>query len=1264
MIDIIAFWNNCLENDDESKSTLTPSLLGELTEQTIQFIGQQVLLNNEITTLEWGHLEAFVLSKIELSDPLNDYCHPQFFLAILQHAVDEKKENYHVQITYDSVQSAVAFQKLLYHVLPFTTAEFPLLDDKSVFLNFDQHFFLIRNLSLGMNGLTSNFTKNFYLKTLRADEFDFTSSFLITLFNTGSESRAFQNLRPKNRGTYIIDSDGKILTRHEKTPDTSKPKIGYTQIQSVTLIDDFLITAPFGFNRRDKLYGIMTHQDDLIIKRLLKHDFGTIDRPFEIDSIASAHREAKFFNTLKKLNNRTQYSEKQLDEFKKANLATQLSSMKTNEVLARIRFNPHKSFISICSNSLKSRLLALDFSEEIMENYVEKSKDNGMMINFNFKLTIIIYQKNDPRIKIPTIIYGHDISLYTSQMRQQDTEECHRIYKDKTTRLQYYVNHDFEFLLGLFELTEQIFFQDVKGLPLALHMIKHGYARMLMRLVRPARLKKMPETNPKLIYNIFNKLQKEGYIEKNDPIISEFIMIESYDLATHLITLTNSITSLLTYRGIALKDHLVEKGNPRQISYVGLNELLLYAANKNHWTTIRLCLKEIKNIEQKLLTKLLEMAYKANQYSEMILLLQLKAGDPKTINTLIYDVNKQSSIEWLIIELIIRHYDNCKNCPEFCRSLILALRNKKFKLAREIAKIAVSQEWRTQDTEKYQFQSALFYAIKFNLIDLFEFSIQQELIREDDNSNVRLQLCLDLARYQKNSTAIELLDSKTDQPTQINSDDSLMMVCKLVFEAYYLGENALAEWRLFHYGRRLNVLPTGCDNIIDGLKVLLPGYSKTLLRAYKKSSIEPYLYIANVFLCHYNIELYQNLFSLTNDIIQVPLKQSESTIAKKILEIFSLEKIEQVKDVICISKNAAIWLWLLSSLLNELYLVEANTLRTEFDTRNSRGKAYIELIIHTLTLMNKSSVCVTDSADYSLTLNAIKSIFKMSYILKNEKALEFILSHTDFTNHIQEDLLSDIIEENKLGWQIYHDKSDTEFLFQLLNKYAFTVRKKHLFNIVKSNQFSKLGPILEVMKDEEYQNPNFFWDYFKLWIKLKYGNHRTIPIENGYSSILEIRLGSIRCLHYTLLFLLLVLYHTFNMRQMNHKFLHIRDLFDSEPMRTIEKEYQGVLKSESDCTKKFNPTLKILNNYLSQTIAKFDAPPNTNILLNTYSKLNATLRQALPAFPAIFFRSNPNAVIAGKLFNLLHTADPMLEQIKNDAVFKTTPQPSSPSIVK
>ncbi|MBX9585690.1 MAG: hypothetical protein K2X50_00385 [Gammaproteobacteria bacterium] len=1254
MIDIIEHWNNCLGSQEvvhSSTVNINSDHVRELADQTIQFIGQKILANGETVTLDWGHFEDYVLSKLDLADPLNDFVHPHILIALIQHAKNETKYPSEVKITLDCPQSTLALYYFLQHILPIKYPDYPSIKDQTISVNLDQHFFITRTLVLGRNGLTSGFSRNFYLKTLRADTFDFTSTFLTTLFNADEEQRALQNLRPKNRGAYIIDAEGKIISRLEKKPNHIERKQGFTQIQSVTFIDDMHLSSAFGYSRREKLYGLMTHQEDMIVQRFLKYDAGTISRPFETDDLASAHRQA--INFKKFIGIRNQFHADQLDEFEKANMLARALDSRTNEVLARLRFNPHRSYVSICANSLNSRLLAFDFAEELLERFTTSMLDKGHVVNQKFTLPIVIYLKPDPTKKqlykkVLPIKEGHELSLYSKEMRQQDHDHCHRLYKDKAKRYEHYKKHDFEFLLGLDELIPEVFLDRIDCYPLALFMLETGYARMLMRLLRPARLKNMSSTDPNLSNIVFDKLLQQGLIVKNDKIISELIRIEAFELAKKLIDATNTKIMELEFREVSLKDFLIKNGNPRQIIFVGLNDLLLEAASNKHWITVRLCLKEIKQIDKSILDELLSKAIQQGQYNEIVLLLKRGAGNDAIVNSAIFNTTMKK-IDWLLIELFIRYYKYSENVPEFGRALILALRNKKFKLARELFKIVRSQNWREFGREKYQFQSTLFYVVKFSLNDLLEQSYQHEMSHEDDESTTRLWLAFDLARALNNITAIEFLQTKMTSVTLIDPKNMSTRVCRLVFEAYFLGEKELAEWRLFYYGHQYNVLPEGCHDVLEGLKVLLVSYGKVLPTICKNKLVtDPFLCIANIYLYYYNHELYKSLRQITETSIETNGNDTESVLSLKLLDEFSLDQLQGLKDIIKESTNLSTWLFNLSRTLGRIFPQEYYKSTLDRENEKLRIDAHIELIIYILDIIS------LNSSHY----NSICSIFKIVFELKHQKAIHAILSNSILINNIGNVLLSTMIEKpiqsNGFGYKEFN---------HFIKKYSFSVKKGHVQLAIKEGQYWKITPLLNAMDDKETQNPENFWDFFEIWLATRL---TILANPNNCVETLIKRLGPNLNAHYTLLYIVIILESTFKQFPGPWSFQDLSRLNISYPFRTITDNIKTTVVFCDTIDERYwaiqKRVLTILDNYFSH-FSGFDTLTNEKTLVSTYNNLLWVLNSVTLTFSFDFFKLWKGKELTSELHKLLSEANELLIKIEDSNTQKPTKEPDPADIV-
>lgn len=539
--------------------------------------------------------------------------------GFLNFRAQKTSETYLIRIDFSTPQLASKFFEYLTKILPIIDADYPKRDKVAVILSNDQFYCFQISWMQEKGELHPSFMGDQYLlKTLRADRFDFSHAFKSGLI-PGENGKRYHNLRPKERGDYTISPQGEMSSRLEKKPSHSvEEKKEYSQIQSCTYIDAQLLVDAFGFSkvREGKLYGLLTHKNDALLSRLLVRDCGTVARPFDFNNREEATASPKVF-----------YSRGKFGLFVEQNAQLRNKEGGTNEVLARLRFNPYRTLVVICSDSLESRLLAYQFAQELLQEFSEYAQKNHLKVNPDYKVPIIFY--------LPGNLFGRrpKLSFYTQKMRVVDCAQCCKIHKNPDSRHQKIIAKDYEFLLGLPKITTDIFLDRTrKGNLLALEMLTNGYARILFRLLRP-----LQNSADNIFCNeLFHQLLRRGLIKNNDFIIGDLIMIEEFVLAEKIIAATQSDKEKLVYREYnekedayilrSLEEYLLLKGNPRQIEFMGLERMLRKAIEHKRWVAIRLCVKELSSISQSLLGELLSAARRQEKHAEVDFLLKREAN--------------------------------------------------------------------------------------------------------------------------------------------------------------------------------------------------------------------------------------------------------------------------------------------------------------------------------------------------------------------------------------------------------------------------------------------------------------------------------------------------------------------------------------------------------------------------------------------------------------------------------------------------------------
>ncbi|MBX9585936.1 MAG: hypothetical protein K2X50_01635 [Gammaproteobacteria bacterium] len=694
--------------------------------------------------------------------------------------------------------------------LPLLNTEFPKIDGLVVYITDEQYFYCKRQAMSESGNLTTDYINDCLLKTLRADEFDFSHQFILGIIPGENNSRRLHNLRPSQRKQFLIAPDGRIKPRETKQPMYApKEKAGFSQTQSNTLLDPNALSRAFGFSiyhRNEKLYGIVTHTHDSLFNRLLTDDSGTVARIFDYDSTERAQ------SSLSWLKGRL-YTTDQIEEFKRANKKARMLNPRTNEVLARIRFNPYRSVVSICSDTLEARLLAYDFAQELLEHYKDYAEKNNLTVNPHFKIPIIFYIRKNTFSGLFSKVY-HDIKQYTDQMRRSDEEESVRIYSNLEERIEHYRNCDFEFLLGLPEITSEILLDTCMGAPLAYVMLNNGYTRMLMRLLK----------EPKLRNHVFDTLDSRDLFKKNDPIIANLILAEQFDLADKLITATNSEKNniqIVRSEHVNLFDHLLYKGNPRQIQFMGLDEMLLVAAEQHKWVTIKLCLKEFTTtISKETLSKLFSKALFYKKACESKFMFQMGAE----IDEMMTEFFK-AAIEQKHWEYVVSFFSNpviLANKPLLGRALMGAIKDKQVETARTLFNAGAIPE--KDENHTHFIDSVLIKVIFIKLFELVPAAIELETKYDDEALQIRFCVALQLANELQNSTIITSLDSFKDQVKDLNTKNIKIAICYLVLDALYDENIELAKTRLIKLCHQYQLLPTYNTNISDALNIVMEYY--------------------------------------------------------------------------------------------------------------------------------------------------------------------------------------------------------------------------------------------------------------------------------------------------------------------------------------------------------------------------------------------------------------------------------------------------------
>ncbi len=834
-----------------------------LIETAINFIGKEVNLEGEVIKLSWSHIESYLNTWVPDGHDLHGMIDSTFRAFRLKIDPAYGKGLCHIVFKEAQEQIALAYVDFLKPILILRNTEYPKIIDNGVVLTEEQFFFCQRfvinkNGKIVLRDPKSLLNNDMLLKTLRADAFDFSYQFILGIIPGENGTRRLQNIRPKNRKPYVITPKGTIEKRLSKQPTHSpEEKAGFSQVQSCTLIDKHLLSPPFGFtkSRNAKLYGLMTDSRDALITRLLTNDSGTVSRIFDHDSHESARSSWSYiaYNTDKHF-----FSNTEINEFKIKNIESRKKNGYTNELLARLRFNPYRSVVTICTDTLESRLLAYDFAQELLEHYYDYAQQMGITLNPNFQLPIIFYVENERGYKKSN---RHDIKLYTNDMHQKDQEEALAIYSDIDRKTENYKHNDYEFLLGLPAITLQILLEPVTCLwssdskvPLALAMMRNSNVRMLMRLLRLGK-KTQPDIRRELVeFIVNNKLLKQ-----NDRAITGLIIDEQFDIANTFIAETQSVINNLPgdhrCNFSRLVDHIQDKGNPRHIKYTGLEQTWL-EGQINNWIPITLFIKEHPELPRIFLGELLHIACRTKEHNAAKFL--LKHGAPMNANNSYTDIapiciaaiNK----DWEMVTLFCKYKSDIDDTFEFGFALFLAISDGQHDLAKQLLQSGAKATWRNNahHTIEDRLRSTLSLALESGFDELLPQLIEYEKTSVDIHAVFRSEQTLKLALARGNLFAVELIQENFG-PITLNSLDHEPPIYQQVLVAFTNGGRPEANKVLLNYCRQHQLLPTDHDltiypsewlisllqhrfdvkdsvNVVEGLRLILPFFRHEQLK--------------------------------------------------------------------------------------------------------------------------------------------------------------------------------------------------------------------------------------------------------------------------------------------------------------------------------------------------------------------------------------------------------------------------------------------------
>ncbi|MBX9585691.1 MAG: hypothetical protein K2X50_00390 [Gammaproteobacteria bacterium] len=1233
---------------------MTKDYTQQLDELFIGSVCEKTLIQTILITIEsvgpevtWDHFEAYLASKIPADDELFDNLQAYIFSVFQESEISQEMHgNNFVKLTFNNPQTAQAFFDFTQHVFPIINSEYPKIDNTETLLTEDQLFFCRRGAKLKTGDLPSDFLSEHFLKTLRADEHDFSDRFIKGLIPSSNGSRQLQNLRPFRRLPYTIAGDGSVISRTSRAASKTAFKEGFTQIQSCTLLDAKGLTPAFGFDkeRNPKLYGILTHRNDLIMSRLLLNDGGTVCRPFEAEATQPGEQRASQFRNRNKPH---LFHPNEYEDFKTENIKARRKKQKTNETLARIRFNIFRSMICICADDLEARLLSYDFSEEILEYYTEHAKNTGGQINPRFKLPIIFYLKH-PETNFASNIKKkltgneaiHKIFKQTLKMRRGDLYLANVFNNFNFNRMEKYRNNDYEFLLGLETITLELLLENTENnIPLAAEMMEKGYTRMLLRLVRPTR-----KQTPKSIHGsatfseiLFDSLLAKRAFTKNDEIIPQLILAEAFKLADKLLNATKLKVEDLKYDNISLIDYVLARGNPRHFHYLGLDFMLSKAVRAKNWVAIRLCLKEFDNISSATIDLLFSEACKG-QYSDfnepdIVFLLKRKNV---SINCIEAELKKAiMTNKWTLIELIITYYDELSHQIDFGMGLFLAVQQKKPKLAALILTKEPTNIWRKTEGKNYYLNSAVLYAIEYEFDDILQQLIDYEESYQDQYTDARRALAIDMATIKKNNVAIDLFHNSRKPDEFILLNDVNLSICHYIFEAFFANQPEIAEYRLKSLMKQCDLSIANFKNIIQTLTFFSESFQpalnnfKDLINYFVPYSVGGHHfkrinYINSFFDCvvklslkYHNIFLLRTLQTIIHENFGIDKEEIERIIIESSLKIISSKYIETILSLIQTSIFPDEW----KDTILEKFKSATATHVSKHDY-NEHSALLLHLI---LAIQKMRNVCLLDTT-------ILRTAFKHAVGTTNTTLTHYLLNDTKLTVLLKDELFS-----------IAFQYSSTRFFSYLMKNYQFTINQEQItLSNIQNRSYWKAIVTLQELTKNKYNNTFSHWDYFSLWAECS----STELLNSDFKSsrkLFALILDHNVIRHFTLLTLLAYFTNRYREIYLTDSWPNIQAILDNKSVKVFVKHIsgEGIWSNEEKNMDYHQALLDTFNNYFDGT----DKIPECDIVNQTYQLVLGILKTAITKpWLSYFFPSPIYAGFTGALYCYLKGVDDFLTQ--------------------
>lgn len=329
---------------------------------------------------------------------------------------------------------------------------------------------------------------DFFIKSLRADEFNFVREFFETIIPPNNSGKPLRIPAQRNyqRSNYTVTGGGvfhlvpgeqkseqatdKLGIPYKKPQYSPNEKAGYSKAQSTSWASPDHHAVIFGYGKggdeRSVLSGVLIDEKDVLLTdRNFIYDSATIKRNYDFYSLSVAQAYAQDHIGV------DLFSKTDFDKFKQAVMHSE-DTDEYNEAMVRLRWNPDQSSkIFIGSSNFASVLQAMENARLLKARLIAKGA-----VSQDYNVPIIVYAPQHPDIHL---------KIVDEAFCQLIKIEALAIYYEPQKRMEYFLRNEYQILFALSK--EEIFPALINqvlpgGRRLIHHILSQGYVHILESL--------------------------------------------------------------------------------------------------------------------------------------------------------------------------------------------------------------------------------------------------------------------------------------------------------------------------------------------------------------------------------------------------------------------------------------------------------------------------------------------------------------------------------------------------------------------------------------------------------------------------------------------------------------------------------------------------------------------------------------------------------------------------------------------------------------